>query len=272
MFNTSNILSKEQMEELQKNPYFDKYAEKIAQLQKKNPEEFLARIEAKTSKDAAANKTKEFSLPGQAKTKLDASTSTASGTSSGNPVGQPKRKSLNSLVKIDLLNEKSAKEIEEIWCKHFSSKDAVAAVIPTQTYQVMQDRFKEFNTFLFPLPRDQGYEFFVVQFLNDEAHFTSLINYQAHKENAPECLSMVHYTEMSSDKGIVLMMGEYDKDVLSLSEARSLIVQTIQYDGVANQSDKKFGHLFRFTYETDDFNHLDLIQELEVNPGFPMAA
>ena len=34
MFNTSNILSKEQMEELQKNPYFDKYAEKIAQLQK----------------------------------------------------------------------------------------------------------------------------------------------------------------------------------------------------------------------------------------------
>lgn len=47
---------------------------------RKNPEEFLARIEAKTSKDAAANKTKEFSLPGQAKTKLDASTSTASGT------------------------------------------------------------------------------------------------------------------------------------------------------------------------------------------------
>ena len=34
MFSTSNILSKEKMEELQKNPFFDKYAEKIAQLQK----------------------------------------------------------------------------------------------------------------------------------------------------------------------------------------------------------------------------------------------
>ena len=34
MFSTTNILSKEKMEELQKNPYFDKYAEKIAKLQK----------------------------------------------------------------------------------------------------------------------------------------------------------------------------------------------------------------------------------------------
>ena len=59
-----------------------------------------------------------------------------------------------------------------------------------------------------------GYEFFVVQFLKNEAHFTSLINYQAHKENAPECLNMMHYTELAEDKGIVLMVGEYDKDVL----------------------------------------------------------
>ena len=34
MFTTSKILSKEQIEELQKNPYFDKYADKIAKLQK----------------------------------------------------------------------------------------------------------------------------------------------------------------------------------------------------------------------------------------------
>ena len=97
---------------------------------------------------------------------------------------------------------------------NFQLQDAVAAVIPADTYKVMQERFKEFNTFLFPLPRDMGYEFIVVQFLGDEAHFSTLINYQAHKENAPECLSMVHYTELVDDKKIVLMVGEYDKDVL----------------------------------------------------------
>ena len=97
---------------------------------------------------------------------------------------------------------------------NFQLQDAVAAVIPADTYKIMQERFKEFNTFLFPLPRDMGYEFIVVQFLGDEAHFSTLINYQAHKENAPECLSMVHYTELVDDKKIVLMVGEYDKDVL----------------------------------------------------------
>jgi hypothetical protein len=32
--------------------------------------------------------------------------------------------------------------------------------------------------FVFPLPRDKGYEFFLCQFSDHEAHFTPLINYQ----------------------------------------------------------------------------------------------
>ena len=78
---------------------------------RKNPEEFLARIEAKTSKEAAAAKPKDFSLPGVAKQKLDSNSS-----------GQPRQKSLDSIVKLELFADKSAKEIEEIWCKHFASK------------------------------------------------------------------------------------------------------------------------------------------------------
>jgi ATP synthase F1 complex assembly factor 1 len=36
---------------------------------------------------------------------------------------------------------------------------------------------------------------------------------QAHKENAPECLTMTHYIDLK-EKGLVLMRGEYNKDVL----------------------------------------------------------
>jgi ATP synthase F1 complex assembly factor 1 len=36
---------------------------------------------------------------------------------------------------------------------------------------------------------------------------------QAHKENAPECLTVTHYTDLK-EKGLVLMRGEYNKDVL----------------------------------------------------------
>ena len=90
---------------------------------------------------------------------------------------------------------------------------------------------------------------------------------------------MIHYPDLAESKGIVLMVGEYDKDVLvspihptchchrshfwnlnceldpiflieivflqTRSEARGLVVQTIQYYGWAGFDDKKFGHLFR---------------------------
>lgn len=48
---TSRARLEKAVEELQKNPYFDKYAQKIAKLQQTSPEEFLQRIESKVSKD-----------------------------------------------------------------------------------------------------------------------------------------------------------------------------------------------------------------------------
>ena len=43
---------------------------------------------------------------------------------------------------------------------------------------------------------------------------TSIIfSSQTHGENAPECLTLVYYTELA-DKDLVLMKGDYDKDIL----------------------------------------------------------
>jgi len=252
MFTTSKVLSKEEIEELQQNPFFDKYAEKIAKLQKTNPEEFLGRLEAKSSR-GKPSQPKDFSLPGSAKPVVEH--------------GMVKQKSLDKVMKVELLADKTAVEIATIWNEHFVSKDAVAAIIPLDTYKVMQERFKEFNTFLFPLPRDMGYEFVVVQFSGHEAHFSTLINYQAHKENAPECLSMVHYTELAEEKGIVLMVGEYDKDVLNPKEAKCLADQVEIY--YSRPSESKLELLNKFTKSPQYFKHVDLISEmnnLEIEP------
>jgi len=245
MFTTTKVLSKEEMEKLQQNPFFDKYAEKIAKLQKTNPEEFLGRLEAKSSQ-GKPSKPKDFSLPGSAKPVMEQ--------------GMVKQKSLDKVMKVELLADKSPEDIALIWNEHFASKDAVAAVIPVDTYKVMQERFKEFNTFLFPLPRDMGYEFVVVQFAGHEAHFSTLINYQAHKENAPECLSMVHYTDIAEEKGIVLMVGEYDKDVLNPREAKCLADQVEIY--YSRPSESKLELLNKFTNSPQYFSHVDLISEM----------
>lgn len=43
---TSSSRAEKVVEDLQNNPYFEKYAQKIATLQKASPEDFLARIDA----------------------------------------------------------------------------------------------------------------------------------------------------------------------------------------------------------------------------------
>merc|ERR1711915_853958 len=100
----------------------------------------------------------------------------------------------------------------------------------------------------------------VVQFLNNEAHFTTLINFQAHKENAPECLNLVHYTELMETKGIVLMVGEYDKDSLNISEAKCLADQVEIY--YSRPSAERQEVMRRFKYESAYFKHNELIDQL----------
>ncbi|XP_058807350.1 methionine--tRNA ligase, mitochondrial-like isoform X2 [Phymastichus coffea] len=48
---TSRVRLEKAVQELQRNPYFDKYAQKIAKLQQTSPEEFLQRIEEKAKKE-----------------------------------------------------------------------------------------------------------------------------------------------------------------------------------------------------------------------------
>ena len=120
----------------------------------------------------------------------------------------------------------------------------------------------------------------VVQFSGNEAHFTSLINFQAYHENAPECLTLVHYLDLAETKDIVLMVGHFDKNMLvscysfhsifsrpnsllskTYDQAESLIVQTLQF--YSKRYPKKTVLLERFTFNTDDFNAMDLVADYE---------
>ena len=245
---------KQEMDELQKNPYFDKYADKIAKLQKTSPEELKSRldtVEKLKYKSKEKELGKDFSLP--TKPKSDASGSQASLLT--------KEKKLDSIMKVELLRDKDKDEITEIWRLHHTNIDAVSAVIPKEVWQGMEKRFLEYKTFLFPLPRKDGYEFIVVQFLGNSAHFTTLINYQAYQENAPECLTLDHYTDLLDDKGVVLMVGRYDTNLLTIQEAQCLANQVEMY--YCNPSEEKRALLEVFTNNPDQFKHSDLIAQLE---------
>lgn len=87
-------------------------------------------------------------------------------------------KKLSDIMKIELLEDKTADEIKHIWLDYHSSKDVIAATIPTETYELLIARGKKYPLFIFPLPRSQGFEFFLLQFASNTVHFTPLLCYQ----------------------------------------------------------------------------------------------
>lgn len=87
-------------------------------------------------------------------------------------------KKLSDIMKIELLDNKTAAEIEHIWLEYHKKKDVLAAAIPADTYKFLMARSKEYPLFIFPLPRSQGFEFFLLQFASNTVHFTPLLCYQ----------------------------------------------------------------------------------------------
>lgn len=242
------------LENLKTNPYFEKYAARIADLQKTSPEEFMQRVELqKQSKEE--EKKKKF-----------ASVDTRQFSSVLNPkealkeVSDSNDKKLSDIFKVELVKDKDAKEIQEIWEEYHKNKEVISATIPKDTYSSLQQQMQQCPTFLFPLPRSQGYEFIMCQSHGHTVHFTPLLAYQVHKENAPECLTIVHYTELA-DKGLILMRGEFDKNVLDGQEAQCLANQFQMY--YSGKDTTKLQLLNTFTKNPDTFKHMDLIAQLE---------
>lgn len=178
----------------------------------------------------------------------------------GNGV-QTQNAQLDKIMKLELIKDKTPEEIEEIWHEYHKQKDCIVGVLKKEQYEKMFETGKKYNTFLLPLPREKGYEFIVSQFYGTEIHMTPLIWYQAHKENAPECLTMIHYTELVESKGIVLMRGEFDVKCLSVQEAQCLANELQLY--YSSGDPKRLKLLQNFTEKPDEFKHMDLVTQME---------
>ncbi|XP_030573890.1 ATP synthase mitochondrial F1 complex assembly factor 1 [Drosophila novamexicana] len=247
---TSSSRAKEVIEQLKEtNPYYFKYADKIAKMQQTSAEEFLDRIERVMNPIVdGKSQARSYSELLNPKEKLAAEQA------------ELPHKKLTDIMKMELIADKNAEEISQIWIEYHKTKDVLAATLTKAQYETLMGRAKEHPIFLLPLPRSEGFEFILMQFAANSVHFTPLLAYQVHHENAPECLTLVHYTEMQ-DKGIILMRGEYDTKVLTAQEAQCLAneLQMFYY----KTDENKLKLLGTFTKRPDEFKHMDLIKEVE---------
>jgi len=168
---------------------------------------------------------------------------------------------LDKLIKMELFLDKSAEEISKLWAEYWKGKNTVCAVIQKGVFDAMATRIKECPLFLYPFPREHGYEFYLAQFSDFHCFCTSLINYQVHGEDAPWHVCFKFYPELKNSKGIVLMTSEFDNSQLNIMEVQYLAqLQQLFY---ANPSETRYELMRTFNHNPDSFKHMDVVKEIE---------
>eukprot|EP01112_Ceratiomyxa_fruticulosa_P006933 TRINITY_DN1788_c0_g1_i1.p1 TRINITY_DN1788_c0_g1~~TRINITY_DN1788_c0_g1_i1.p1 ORF type:complete len:250 (+),score=39.17 TRINITY_DN1788_c0_g1_i1:225-974(+) len=166
--------------------------------------------------------------------------------------------SLGEFTRLDLLKKETKENIEHIWNEYHKSKPVVSAVIPTETWLKMKQRSKSNTFFVFPLPREKGYISILWQILDDMFLFTSLDQYKKMGKSAVPWLTVRHYTDLSEDKGVVLMRGDPNAEVLTPLESQYLVNQLRIY----LLDDIKFKRMVTFNRHPNTFNFDEVLQDM----------
>ncbi|XP_031320922.2 ATP synthase mitochondrial F1 complex assembly factor 1 [Camelus dromedarius] len=242
--------------ELEANPFYDRYRDKIQQLRRSDPAAFESRLEKRSEfRKQPVGHSKQGDFIKCVEQKTD--------TLGKQPMsrGFTKDKTLSSIFNIEMVKDKTAEEIKQIWQQYFAAKDTVYAVIPKEKFDLIWNRAQSCPTFLCALPRREGYEFFVGQWTGTELHFTALINIQTRGEAAASQLVLYHYPELKEEKGIVLMTAEMDSTFLNVVEARCIANQVQLF--YATDRKETYGLVETFNFRPNEFKYMSVIAELE---------
>jgi len=276
-------------ETLKNNPYYTAYAEKLKDLKKKNASAYREALQRLREKQKETTNAVDAAVVNTTETVSEKINSTET-----KPQAKPKRrpsqsllikpKTLEQVMNIELLCDKSWRDVSEIWLAYHRTRDeTLSAVIPLNQFEKFYNQSIKYPMFILPLPRNtSGYEFIFAQFQHYQEHSTSnctvhltpLISYQTYNENAPECMTIEYYTDLcNNDKAIensgsdnescVLMRSTYDGKLLSAAEAACLVNQLRIFYGVDSGVADKEKLLKSFNEGDVTFKHSDIIALVE---------
>uniref|UniRef100_A0A3Q3BH99 ATP synthase mitochondrial F1 complex assembly factor 1 n=1 Tax=Kryptolebias marmoratus TaxID=37003 RepID=A0A3Q3BH99_KRYMA len=225
--------------DLEENPFYRKYQDKIHKLRSSKPQEYTGRLETRhEAKKEVLGSSKQEEFVRLVEQEVECQP--------GPPQNPAQNiKTLGSILNLEMIKDKTGEEIAEVSLE-FRHKMAAAVNL---------------LSFLYALPQKEGYEFFVGQWSGHELHFTSLINVQTLGENAPSQLILYHYPELKQEKGVVLLTAEMDPKFITVHQAQCLANQVQLFYGAQRQETYRL--VETFNHHPADFKHMSVIAELE---------
>ncbi|KAJ1341042.1 hypothetical protein BSLG_004512 [Batrachochytrium salamandrivorans] len=248
--------------------YREKYREKLERKAKEAGFDSVEQMLAKKRQDEAEEQ-ERLRIVQMEKSRASSSSNEASSNSNKDQTRRSENlpshaKTLDQIVKVDLLTNETPEAIALIWNKYHADKSCLSAVVDAQTYKTLYQRARTYPLFVVPLPRNDGYELYFMQFSGHQTYYTPLLEYKTHGASSRPSLIVTHYDDLAATKSMVLMVGELGDAQggnLTLSEAQNLVYQTQLFYITGDHHQKKLVE----TFNTDSANFVynDLIKAVE---------
>jgi ATP synthase F1 complex assembly factor 1 len=135
----------------------------------------------------------------------------------------PAPRTLDEVVKLDLLKDESPARINEIWQEYHDSKeDVIGASWTTNDYESFLKTGKSASMFVFPVERSDGNFVMLSQVQEKHCILTMLDEYRLNPANAQPWLALTFYDDWAEDKDVVLVRGDVLIPQLTLEEGKRL--------------------------------------------------
>ncbi|GAA5796770.1 ATP11 protein-domain-containing protein [Helicostylum pulchrum] len=237
-----------------------KYADKIKEIAKREGltvEELKQKIKDEAAKKMKAANPKKIDPKIAASTAKKASASTIAAKSqlpydSSAPT-------LDKLVKLELFEKETPENIAQIWNAGHANKDCITAAIPSDIYEKLYERSQKYPMFVLPMPREQGVEFFFLQFSFHQVNFTSLLEYKTKGSEARPFLTLTHFPELQKSKGIVLMKGDINDDPRMLDTSNAQFLTFALQEFYVTGGEQKLKLVEKFHKSPAEFDFQELI-------------
>jgi ATP synthase mitochondrial F1 complex assembly factor 1 len=171
---------------------------------------------------------------------------------------------LDEILNLDRIAKESPETIRELWKLYHENRNNLYGYLSMDMYKQFHERGHTYPWFVLPLPRNEGFEIYLVHFTGDSIYMTSLLEYKLHNENAPIHLFVHHYTELATTHNLVLMQGENLTPNLSLQDAQYLMILLKDY---YLRDDERFEKVRLFHQSPEKFNFRELIEDLKISIG-----
>ncbi|POM78859.1 ATP11 domain containing hypothetical protein [Phytophthora palmivora] len=162
----------------------------------------------------------------------------------------PGARSLEQIVKLELLENEQAPKIRSIWEEfHADKDDAVATTLEAHEFQSLVKRAESAPYFIFPVYRQEGFFNMLCQFQQSCFLVTYLEAFKENPSAAPPCVAVSLYDNLLESKMLTLVRADVI-NMLDKKESQLLLKQLL----ASYQDDKLYEHVDKFNNKPDQFD------------------